>query len=240
MRLAICDDNELQREMISDVINEYIRERRLDVNVSVFESGLKLIDSVRTQGRYDIYILDMLMPEMNGLEVASTLRMLKDDGKIIFLTATLDYAVASYDVRAFYYLVKPVDKGRLFRVLDNAVGEMREKVQHLIIKSKLGDIIINTAEIMYVDLYERCPHYHMKDGRIAIGQAIRTSFKETLMILIQLKNFAACGVTTLVNLDYIEAMRSDCVTLRDGTALYPSRSCYPELNRTWKEYKTKN
>ena len=108
MRLAICDDNELQREMISDVINEYIRERRLDVNVSVFESGLKLIDSVRTQGRYDIYILDMLMPEMNGLEVASTLRMLKDDGKIIFLTATLDYAVASYDVRAFYYLVKPV------------------------------------------------------------------------------------------------------------------------------------
>lgn len=237
VRLSICDDNELQLEMVRDVIREFVDERNFDVRIEVFSSGKHLIEDVKENGAYDLYFLDMLMPEMNGLEVASTLRMMGDRGKIIFLTASLDYAVASYDVQAFYYMVKPVDRMKMFKVMDNAFADINTGSKNIHIKTKQGEIFLNTDDIMYVDLYDRCPRYHTKDGRTAVGQAIRTSFKDTLTALTELKNFALCGVTTLVNLDYVDVMRSEGVLLRDGTQLFPSRACYHDLNRLWREYK---
>lgn len=238
VRLAICDDNDLQLDMVRDMINEYIADRHLDVQVLAFNSGKSLIEVVRESGAFDIYFLDMLMPDMNGLEVASTLRMMGDKGKIIFLTASLDYAVASYDVQAFYYMVKPVDRMKMFKVMDNAFADIRSGAQNILIKTRQGDLFLNTDDIMYVDLADRCPNYHTKDGRTAVGQAIRTSFKDTLTMLMELDNFAVCGVTTLVNLNYVDVMGSDGVLLRDGTQLFPSRACYHELYRSWKDYKS--
>lgn len=125
IRIAVCDDNELQHEIMSDLLQEYTLTpvgSLSEIDIRFFSGGRDLILDVRDKGGYDIYILDMIMPDINGIELATTLRLIGDSGKIIFLTSSLEYAVASYDVEAFYYMLKPVDRQKLFRILDRAVG----------------------------------------------------------------------------------------------------------------------
>lgn len=163
IKIAICDDNEIQTDLLEEIILDYISLRGLDATVSKFYDGMELIKSAKNSGNYDIYILDMIMPKVNGLEVASTLRMLKDEGKIIFLTSTVEYAVSSYDVRAFYYMLKPLDVNKLQNVLDEALADKRNSSDavSVYIKSDSGEFRVSSHDIMFVELVNRCPVYHL-------------------------------------------------------------------------------
>lgn len=75
IRIALCDDSELQLEVTESVLNNYIQTRNEEITVELYRSGEELIRTVREKGGYDVYILDMIMPGMNGMEVASLLRI---------------------------------------------------------------------------------------------------------------------------------------------------------------------
>ena len=66
----------------------------------------------------DLIILDVIMPLMSGMDTARELRMDEQTVPIIFLTSSKEFAVDSYDVNAFHYLIKPVDERKLFHILD--------------------------------------------------------------------------------------------------------------------------
>ena len=57
---------------------------------------------------YDIYLLDVVMPGLNGIELAKEIRSSDKAADIIFLTSSPEFAVESYTVKASNYLVKPV------------------------------------------------------------------------------------------------------------------------------------
>ena len=235
IKMAICDDNSLQLDMLNDILTEYIENNHGDIRVDKYTSGRDLLDSVKN-GFYEIYILDMIMPDMNGLEVASTLRMMKCSAKIIFLTATLEYAVASYDVQAFYYLVKPVDKNRLFRVLDNATSELTSRAEIFTVKNRQGELRLYYKDLLYVDMSDRMLQFHMRDGRTAVGSTIRISFREAVAVFLERPNFVLCGAGMMINLDFIDAMSSESVMMRDGTQIFPPKTSYAELHKTWRKY----
>lgn len=222
--------------MLHGMLNEYLAGRQLSAKIDEYSEGQKLLDAVRSGGFYDIYILDMIMPGMNGLELASSLRFLKDKGKIIFLTATLEYAVASYDVQAFYYMVKPVDPAKLFSVLDNAIATITDTSSSISVKTKYGEMRLAFEDIYYIDIDNRAPVYHLRDGRRIEGVMLRSSFKVSAAPLLSSGMFAMCSVSTIVNLSAVDAMDSSSVLLKDGTQLFPSRSSYAACYSAWKEY----
>ena len=121
--IAVCDDNELQRDILQDMLDQYREERGAELKTSAFSSGNDLIDAVRGGERFDIFLLDIIMNGMNGLETAVVLRSSGCDGHVIFLTASPEYAVASYEVNALYYMLKPIDRDKLFKILDLAVSK---------------------------------------------------------------------------------------------------------------------
>ena len=234
IRIAICDDNGIQLELLYEIVSEYINERMFDATVSRFKDGASLLNDVKLHGFYDLYILDMIMPEVNGLELASTLRMLKDPGKIIFLTSTVEYAVSSYDVKAFYYMLKPLDINKMYQVLDEAVKDI-ETDESIVIKQKSATVKIKAGDVMYVDLVNRCPCYHLRDGRTLTDRLVRGSFKEAVEPLTVHKEFEFCGISMLINVKYIDAVDSESVLLDDGTLLYPSKSGIAELKKRFKQ-----
>ena len=237
VRIAICDDNDLQRELTGEILEEYISTSEKDITVSSFASGRELLNAVKSKGFFDIYILDLIMPDINGMEVASTLRLMKDEGKIIFLTATLDYAVASYDVNAFYYMIKPVNTQKLYHLLDKATAQISEDSASFELRTHKGAVRIKYDDIMYIDLENRALRYHLKDGRIVEGLVIRVSFKEAVAKFLEEKYFAMCGISAVVNLRCVDQMDSESVLLSDGSLLYPSKSACSALKKVWAVYK---
>lgn len=115
LAVAIVDDEPLAIERLRILLAD-----RADVTIAGTardgESALAMIEQVRP----DLVLLDIAMPDMNGIDVA---RALARDGispAIVFVTAFENFAVAAFDVAAVDYLMKPVDPARLAVALDRA------------------------------------------------------------------------------------------------------------------------
>lgn len=116
MQIALCDDEKTYHEKIKELIREYkqIHSDRT-LLLSSFSSGKELINHVDEYGGFDLYILDCIMPEMNGIELGTALRMRDDAAILFYLTTSPDFALDSYRVDAFDYLLKPVDRDLFFK-----------------------------------------------------------------------------------------------------------------------------
>lgn len=111
----------------------------------------------RSPRGFDIYILDILMPGLSGIDAARKLRQLGDGGEIIYITNSNDFAADSYEVRAFSYLLKPVDEARLFKVLDGAVEKLeRRRSSAVMVNTPGGMQRIRLEQILYVERMGHC------------------------------------------------------------------------------------
>lgn len=125
LRIAVCDDQETQLHETAALLDAYLRARPgLSGQVESFFSGGELLVRAKDVGGFDLYILDILMPGLNGIDTGRRLRQLGDGGEIIYLTTSNDFAADSYDVHAFFYLLKPVEERHFFQVLDGAIEKL--------------------------------------------------------------------------------------------------------------------
>ena len=104
LRIAICDDEEKHLKQTAELLNTYLQSRPdLQGQVELFPSGGSLLERVEEDRSFDLYVLDILMPELSGIDTGRRLRTLGEGGEIIYLTSSNDFAADSYDVRAFFY-----------------------------------------------------------------------------------------------------------------------------------------
>ena len=130
MQIALCDDEEVYHEKIKELIKQY-KQLHSDrtLSLSFFSSGRELINHVDEYGSFDLYILDCIMPEMNGIELGNALKMRDNAGLLLYLTTSPDFALDSYRVEAFDYLLKPVDRDLFFQSLDKAYRSFSKIMQ---------------------------------------------------------------------------------------------------------------
>ena len=179
------------------------------------------------------------MSGVNGMEAAISLRAAMDEGIIIFLSASTEYAVRSYDVEAFYYLMKPLDPHKLKEVLDKACAVLlKDRATNLIeVKTAFGVSQLDLSEITYANIEDRSVCYHMSNGNSVVSRKLRGSFSDEVSALLENKRFAQCGAAMVVNITFIESVDDDCVLIKGGTLLYPSRSACSALKKTWMAFR---
>lgn len=128
LKLALCEDESIQRSIAAVLLHDYLRDRpAVKGKVFEFSSGPELLESLKTEGRFDLYLLDVVMPEMTGIELGLQLRGQDEEAVIIYLTVSPEYAISAYETQAFGYLVKPVERDRLYQVLDRAIESMGKR-----------------------------------------------------------------------------------------------------------------
>ena len=117
-------------------------------------------------------VLDILMPYMTGIEAAAQLRKENDESKIIFLTTSPEFAVHSYKVDAFYYLLKPFLEEELFSLLDKALHSLQaEQSKFVAIKEKAGLKKIPLHMIEYVESVKHNLVFHLRGGQTDVCYA---------------------------------------------------------------------
>jgi len=116
VKVAVCDNDKQELLQINRLVDEYVScgfaEGKIEVHS--FERSMKLLDQMESGEHFDIFLLDIIIPRLNGIELAAEIRSSDQVGKIIFLTSFLEFAVDSYSVGAFNYLLKPIKKDQLF------------------------------------------------------------------------------------------------------------------------------
>ena len=121
MKIAICDDDALCREQTAALIGEYAQGK--DISVSEYERPGSVLDDAALMGGFDIYILDVLMPGTDGIQLGMKLRQMGMNGKILYLTSSREYAIDAFKTKAIGYLVKPIRKEALYPLLDEIIQQ---------------------------------------------------------------------------------------------------------------------
>ncbi len=238
IKIALCDDEQKWRDEIKTLVSEYTSEHMdMPVRVSVFDSGEKLLEAAAKNGGFDIYILDVVMQEMDGIDTGIRLREMGNDGLIIYLTTSREYAVESYTAEAFYYLLKPVEKSRFFEVLERAVGAMGSRRSGSIsVKTKADIRALRMDEILYVELAGKALRYYLRTGEIVTSVSSRISFSEATDVLTCDERFVKCGASFVINLYYVKSVEKDGVVFTSGKRLaLPKKACSP-LRSCWLDY----
>lgn len=235
--IALCDDIAAQLDLVEEFVEEYIKKRDYSIKYKKFSSGEAVLKYVLEQGSFDIYILDMVMPGIGGIDLAKELRSQGDQGKIIYLTANAEYAVESYSVQAFFYLLKPIGTAQLTGVLDAAIEAIgNQNSGCFTLKTRSGERKIDFDDILYIDIVNRCLRYHLKNQVNVDSLMLRIPFQDALQELLKYKNFTMCGSRIVVNLDYVDRIDSEEVTMKEGESLYPPRTAVSSIRKEWKEY----
>lgn len=197
MNIAICDDNLLSRELIVDLLECYFLNKSISYNIDQYENGSNLIYEIEDGHLYDIIILDIFMGKLLGIEVAKKLRNLKFNGGIIFLTASSDFAVDSYDVNADGYILKPISYDKLKKSIDRIIRKFNTSSYR--VRHRSNFLLIPYSEITYVESNNSKCILHRNNGEKY------NIYKKLSEIEDELNDsrFLRSHQSYLVNMDYI-------------------------------------
>ncbi len=238
MRIAICDDERICLSQVSGIASEYEQAHaERSIVFEMFSHPEDLLEAAEKIGGFDIYILDVVMPSLNGIELGVRLRGAGYDGKIIYLTSSEEYSLDAFRVKAFDYLIKPITRDTFFRAVDEAIATIAEKKDKLlIVKSKERSVKVSYDSIMYVALGKRTVCYYLTGGRTVESVTLRTTFAEAIGELINDKRFVLSGQSMAVNLDHITQIENEAVVFgRTYRAFLGEKNCR-KLRSIWSKY----
>nr|WP_297180144.1 LytTR family DNA-binding domain-containing protein [uncultured Agathobaculum sp.] len=237
LRIAICDDEEKDQKQMVELLNAYLQSRAdLCGQVELFRSGRALLERIDERSGFDLYMLDILMPGLSGIDIGRRLRALGDGGEIVYLTSSNDFAADSYDVRAFFYLLKPVKADKLFPVLDRAVEKLDlRRSSAILVSTPEGTRRILLERIRYVERVGRVMRYYCTDGSID-SQSIRISFREMAAPLLADRRFALCGASFVLNFQHVTGVNGQTALLDNGQSVTLPRTAAADFKKAWGSY----
>jgi DNA-binding LytR/AlgR family response regulator len=160
IKLAVCDDSSLD---INKLINCFESCRFTEtIQISKFKSGELLVEAHK-QNSFQIVLLDIDMPNLNGIDVGKMLRKCDEKVLIIFTTSYPQYAIEAYDCEAFHYLLKPISVEKLETVINRAIHKCRITKKYLKIKIQNKVIQLPISEILYIEYCRKHILYHTEN-----------------------------------------------------------------------------
>lgn len=238
IQIAICDDQTEELERIYSMAETYhVLHPELNISFRKFRSGVDLLESIKAHKHFDIYLLDILMPKADGIEVGAAIREKDDTAGIIYLTSSPDYALQSYQVDAEGYLLKPFDEENLFATLDKVITKLdAEDQRRLVVRtSNEGIESIPYSRLLYLEYYQHRLIAHTTDHGKTQSIYYRKSFKELTASLTD-SRFVKISASTIVNMQHIRNITSRDALLSTGEILNISRIYITEARKTFMDY----
>ena len=207
MKIALVEDNELHQAQISQEIQAYFSELGEVCELRVFGNGSDLLDRYEAAGGFDLLLLDIQLPGMDGVTVAKEIRQHDEKVLIVFITSMTAYAVQGYSVHALDYILKPINRISFRNTLDHARETFRQRQEHFIsVTTSDGLIKLDISQIYYIETERHAVRLHYTKGSFHINDTLK-SIEE------KLKNapFCRCNNCYLVNLAHVEQVKKNDV-----------------------------
>jgi DNA-binding LytR/AlgR family response regulator len=216
-RIAIVDDDYMVRESTKAVIERNFKEENFQVECF---STFSQLQSELSQELFTVYILDIELPDGNGLELAKEIRKIQERAYIVFLTAYEKYALFGYEVRAFHYIIK-------------------ENMEKKLVQTK-GQYLVKRAGVFEkVALREICYIYKEQKNSIFVTlqgkKANRESLKEVAGKLPK-EQFVMAERGYIVNLLHVERLEKGMLTMDNGDLIKVGRGHNREIMQKMSEY----
>ena len=234
IQIGLCDDDLAILSQLQVLLGRYQVERNAEITSAAFQSPLELLAEIEKGMRFDILLLDVLMPGENGIDAAREIRRYDNNVKIIFLTSSSEFAVESYTVGAYFYQLKPIWEENFFRLMDAVIAECEKSSgMSLILRCKSGITRVELEKLSYCEVQGRSLWLHLEDGTVLESTGSMDHLCEQLT---GYEQFFRLHRSFLVNLEHIKRIAPKAITMTDDTELPLPRGKYTEVKDLYLEY----
>lgn len=232
MKIATCDDDSQELGRISSFIDIYRHERNASLAYKTFQSATELISHVSSRN-YNLLLLDIMMPGINGMQAAHEIRAFDTGVKIVFLTSSPEFAVESYAVKAYDYILKPVSKDKLFSLLDAVISEEQTSMEGLNVKTQSGMVRILFSRLAFVEIMNKKLYFHLADGSVREATSSLAAFEEKLLTR---SEFVKVHRSYIVNLWQVRELGSKELITDTGKTVPISRLLYAKVREAYMKH----
>ena len=225
MRIAVIDDQPADRDYIAALVSRWAKDRDTAVTTIPFPSAEAFLFAYSEDKDFDILLLDIEMGAINGVELAKTVRAENDAVQMVFITGFPDFIAEGYEVSALHYLMKPVDRDKLFSVLDRAAANLEKAERRLRVTFERRTDYVPFSKILYLEAQKQYVRI-VTEGE---EYRMKASLAETAAQLDEF--FFSCQRSFIVNLRHVARILPDRVVLKNGAEVPISRGMAEKIGR---------
>ena len=202
INIVICEDELEQRNIIKKYINDIFKGISAKFELLEFESAEEFLLNKIEFKNVDIFILDIKMNGMSGMDLARLIREKDDISEIIFVTSLVEYIQEGYTVRAYRYLLKPINYEELKNHLLSCINDINKKKDNFMMIENKGIVHkVPINEIMYIEVAKKELTIYAKENSYKTKSSMDKVEKE-----LEKFDFYRCHKSYLVNMKYIETI----------------------------------
>ena len=152
LQVGICDDEKEDIRILNDYMKHYEMNYDIEFDITCFSSGNDLLQTINKTPCFQILFLDVEMPGLSGIETAARVREIDmEDVCIIFVSHYPQYMQDSFNVRAFWYLQKPLTYPDIVMILNKILQSYRQsQSKKIIVPAGEEKELVNIQNILYI------------------------------------------------------------------------------------------
>ena len=148
--IAICDDESADLAEMETITSELLEAEGISCDISRFGDAGSLLSAVNGAEIFDILLLDVMMENLNGIELAAALRKQGNDTAIVFISINREMALLGYEVSAVRYLAKPIQREKLREALLYCCRTYLTQ-KEILLPTAEGQRRILVSDVMYIE-----------------------------------------------------------------------------------------
>lgn len=237
LKIAICDDMNDDLNRIAAFANEYLAKHNLSAGIREFSHPDELLNACKAE-TFHIFLLDMVIPMISGLDLGRSIRRISTDAQIIYITTEPGFALDAYSVNPLHYLLKPVDKEALFAALELAAGKVGFGEETVItVKTRDGLRTISTDVVACCEYVRHTVIYTLACGEQIETLTISGSFTDHGATLLGDRRFIQPHAAFIVNMSCVERLSKDGFTLKGGAFVPVSGKQFSSVRNAYMSYR---
>lgn len=236
LRIAVCDDQPKELERIREYLAEYLGVYALEAEIKTFSHPDRLLTAIESE-RFHLYILDIVMPMVSGLELGREIRRLDREAQIVYATTEPQFALQAYAASPANYLVKPVEKRQLFDTLTLAISKTDPaEEQTLSVKTADSLRVVRLSDIVCCEYRSHAVVFCLKSGEEVLSRTVRESFSEYCAPILRDRHFLQCHSAFIINMRQVERFAKDCFVLCGEKAVPIAAKQYAAVRDHYMDY----
>lgn len=207
INIGVCDDESVHRNRIKEILLDILKTFNVNYEIYEYDSGESLLENYPSN--LDILIIDIQMKSINGMDTARKIRENDNDVEIIFMTSFAEFMQDGYEVRAYRYLLKPINENKIMKHITPCIKDiMRKRSNYITLNIRNYIDRIKIDSILYIETSRPNVLIYTNDNMYSIKMSM-SKIEKTLKDC----GFFRCHASYMINLSKVESMYGNTVTV---------------------------
>ena len=238
MHIAICDDMVAETDKVSSLLSTYQNERPgIDFHLHIYHCAKALLEAINSGQKFDMFLLDVMMPQVDGMQLAQTIRTFCKEVPLVFMTNSVGRALEAYSVFAMQYLLKPINKSDFFFVMDRIIAQRKQSQEKFMYLSAPGrNVSIMLSSIIVAENAGRVLKIHLENGDFIESKIIRSPFEVAIAGLLEDPRFLWVHQSYVINLNHAKELKNKLFVMNNDMEIPIPKTKFTAVKGSYLKY----